>query len=331
MITHAGCGLAVAGVGRAAALDMAQNGDTRVDADGLLDLPGDIHRAAHALGHDDHEVSAAGEAGVLDALHHVLLEVQRLLRHQHGGRADGDAHIQRQETGVAAHDFHHRAALMGLHGIAQLVNAVDGGVAGGVKADGVVGAADVVVNGGGDPHDRDTQARQLQRAAEGAVASDGDDTVQPQHLAGVDRFQAALLAHKVLAAGGIKDGAAAGENVTDAGALELDKVTGDQALPAAANADALDAAVQRGTNHRAHSGVHARRVAPAGQHADPFDFFHVSSPCFHDVFYRFFGFSSLYSQPGARSRFHRSRSGKRRLFRSSRITSRNPDTRLSWR
>ena len=42
---------------------------------------------------------------------------------------------------------------MGLHGVPQLVDARDGSVAGGVKPDGVVGAADVVVNCGGNSND----------------------------------------------------------------------------------------------------------------------------------------------------------------------------------
>ena len=46
---------------------------------------------------------------------------------------------------MAAHDLHHGAAFMGLHGIPQLVNALDGGVAGGVKTDGIKRTSNVVV------------------------------------------------------------------------------------------------------------------------------------------------------------------------------------------
>ena len=128
---------------------MAQHGHARIHAHGVVDALADLHGAAHALGHDDHEVRVAGEAGILDALHHVLLKIDRPLRHQHGRRADGDADVEREEARVAAHDFDDRAALVRLHGVAQLVDTVDRGVAGGVEADRVVRAAHVVVDRGG--------------------------------------------------------------------------------------------------------------------------------------------------------------------------------------
>ena len=60
-----------------------------------------------------------------------------MLRDENGRSAYGDAHIQRQEARVPAHNLHNRAALVRLHGIPQLVDAVDGRVAGGVEADGI--------------------------------------------------------------------------------------------------------------------------------------------------------------------------------------------------
>ena len=164
---------------------------------------------------------------------------------------------------------------MALHGVAQAVDALDGGVAGGVKADGVVGAAHIVVDGGGDAHHRHAEARQLQRAAEGPVAADGDDAVETQHLAGVDRPEPALLRKEVIAARGEKDRPAAGEDVTHAFTGEGDKVAVDKALPAAANADALNAVGKRRSGDGTHGGVHAGGVAAAGQYADAPEFFHV--------------------------------------------------------
>ena len=109
VVAHARRGLAVARVGRAAALDVAQHGHARIHADGVVDALADLHSAAHALGHDDHEVRVAGEAGILDARHDVLLKVDRTLRYKHGRRADGDADVQREEAGVAPHDLDDRA------------------------------------------------------------------------------------------------------------------------------------------------------------------------------------------------------------------------------
>ena len=259
---------------------MTQNGDARLDADGLMQLLADLDRAARALGHHDHEVRVARETRILDALHHVPLEVHRMLGDKHDSGADRDPHIEGQEARVAAHDLHDGAALVRLHGVAQLVDALDGGVAGRVKADGVIGAADIVVDGGGNADDGDAETRKLERAAEGSVAADGHDGVQTQHPARGDRLFPARLGHEIFASGGIEDRAAAGENVADAGAVELHKVAGDQAMPAPADADALDAAGDGGTHDRAHGRVHARRVAAAGQNADSFDFVHIDASCF---------------------------------------------------
>ena len=241
-----------------------------------MNLLADLHRAAHALGHHDNEVGAARQARAADAVDHVPLEVQLPLGHQHRGGAHGDAHVQRQKARVAAHDLYHGAALVALHGVAQLVDAVDGGVTGGVKADGVIGAADVVVDGGRHAHHRDAQPGQRQRPAEGAVAADGHNAVQPQHLAGGDRAGAALFGHEILAAGGVEDGAAPGDDVAHAGGVQLNKIAVDKSLPAAADADALDSTGYRCAHHGANRRVHARGIAAAGQYADaPDRLFHV--------------------------------------------------------
>jgi len=157
IIAHAGRGLAVAGVRRAAALDMAENGHARADAKLFLDLLADVEGMTRALGHDDHKVRVAGQAGILDTFDDVLLEVDLALRHQDGRCTDGDADVQRQEAGVATHDLDDRAALVRLHRVAQTVDAFDGRVAGSVKADRVIRAAHVVVDRGGHADDGDAE------------------------------------------------------------------------------------------------------------------------------------------------------------------------------
>ena len=60
---------------------MAQDGDAGCpERWPLVDLFGDLIGAAlHALGHDDHEVGAAGQTGPADGLDQVLLVVDHLL------------------------------------------------------------------------------------------------------------------------------------------------------------------------------------------------------------------------------------------------------------
>lgn len=65
-----------------------------------------------------------------DFLYYIPLKIYRPFGNQDSGSAHSDAYIERQVTGVAAHDLYHRATLMGLHGIPQLIDTLDGGVTG---------------------------------------------------------------------------------------------------------------------------------------------------------------------------------------------------------
>ena len=157
---------------------------------------------------------------------------------------------------------------MGLHGVAQLVDALDGGVGGGVKADTVVGAGNVIVDRAGNSDDGNTIFGERQRAAEGAVATDGDDAVQTQQFAGVDGLFLPGFGHEFLAAGGVEHRAAAIDDVSDALFIQTDDVAVDQAVPAAADADDVNIHADGSTHDGTDGCVHAGGVAAAGQHAD---------------------------------------------------------------
>ena len=254
--------------GGAAPLDVAQNGDPGIQIDGFLDSGRDLRGLAGALGHHDHVVGEAVEPGLTNLLDDVLFEINGLLGDQNGGSAAGQTHIHGKVARVAAHDLHNGAALVGLHGVPQLIDALDGRVGGGVETDAVVGAADVVIDGAGNADDVDAVLAQGQSAPEGAVAADGDDAVQSKEFAGGDSLALALLGHEFRAAGGIEDGAATVDGVGHALLVQTDDVAVDQAVPAPADAVALHSVVQCGTYNRADAGVHAGGIAAAGQHAD---------------------------------------------------------------
>ena len=159
---------------------------------------------------------------------------------------------------------------MGLHSVPQLVDALHRRVGGGVEADGVFGADNVVVDGAGDAHHGYAAFAELLGTPEGAVAADGHDAVQPQQLAHTGGLGLALRRAELLAAGGIENGAAAVDDAADAAGIHAVKIPVDEAGPAPADANALDAPVQSRAHHGPHRRVHARRVAAAGQHADSF-------------------------------------------------------------
>ena len=274
---HIGGGDPVPGGGGAAALDVTQHRDTGVQGRGLLnDLAHGVGAALHALGHNNHEVRASPQAGPADGLQQIDLIIHRMFGHDHSGGAAGHTHVQSQMTRTMAHNLYHRAALVGLHGIPQLVDGLQGRVAGGVIADGVAGTGDVVVDGAGNTYHGDAALRQTEQALEGTVAANTHQSVQPQHFAGCNGPFLSGGGLELLAAGGIEHGAAPAGQIAHALKSQLGKIPVDQPMIPTTDAHALDAHMGAGSGHRTDGGVHAGGVSPAGQNADSaYSFFHL--------------------------------------------------------
>ena len=173
---------------------------------------------------------------------------------------------------------------MGLGGIAQLIDALYGGIQGGIKADGVFGGGDIVIDGAGQPDGGDAERRELLCAAEGAVAADDDQTVNAAGTQNLHRLFLSLLGGEFLAAGGIQDGAAPVNDVADGAFLQLVHPVLHQSLVSVKNAVDGVALMQGGAHHAADGRIHAGGVAAAGKNCKGFllGFAHV---CF--LLYRF--------------------------------------------
>ena len=169
---------------------------------------------------------------------------------------------------------------MGLHGISQLIDAFNGSIGSAVKADAVIGAADVVVNGGRNADDVDAKLAQGLCATEGAVAADGNDAVQSQELAGGSSLALTFLGHKFLTAGSIEDGAALIDGTGNALLVQLNNITADQTVPATADTVNFYAMETRSSDNTADSSIHAGCVATAGKDTDSFHIHKDSSPSF---------------------------------------------------
>ena len=88
--------------------------------------------------------------------------------------------MQRNPPCVTSHDFdHHYAAVRFGRGV-KAVDRIRGYVQCRVKAEGHFRRGEVIVNGLGHSHDRDSQPSEIARNGQSAVAADGDDRVQPQ-------------------------------------------------------------------------------------------------------------------------------------------------------
>ena len=223
---------------------------------------------ANTLGDDDDVVAAAVDAAAADHIDHVMLKIDFLFGKQHGRGAGGHGGVEREMAGVAAHNLHDGDTLVALPGIAQLVDGFDRGVACGVKADGILGAAHIVIDCRGDAHDANAAAGKLQCAAVRAVAADGNETVDAEIFADLRRLVNTGVRAEFLAAGGIENGAAAAGNAVHVVASQLKNVAVDKSGIAAADADAGDPLGTGRAHDGADRGVHAGGVAAARQDAD---------------------------------------------------------------
>ena len=247
---------------------MTKNGHTGVEVNGVLDLGRDIGGRTGALGNDDHVMGEAVEPRLPDLFDHVPLKIDGFLGNQDSGRAHRETDIHGEIPGVPPHDFHDGAALVGLHGVPQLIDALNGGVGGGIEADAVVGAGDIVVDGTGNADDVDAVLAQRLSAPEGAVAADGNDAVQSQELAGGHRPALAFLGHKFLTAGSVQNGTAPIDRMGNALFIQTNDIAGDETVPAPADTVAFQSVIQRSTDDRTDTRVHARRVSAGSQHTD---------------------------------------------------------------
>ncbi len=271
VVTHGGSVYAVAQSGRTAALDVAQDGGTGINAGAGLDLVGDLLRVANALGNDDDEVALAGALRLGDLIEDVVLHVEFLLRQQDRHCTRGDGNVQSDVTRIAAHDLDNAAAVVALGGVAQFVDHFQSGVHRSIVADGVIGACNIIVDGAGQADHRDAAVCQLTGTTVGAVAADDDQRINAEFAALGRTLVLALFGLELQAAGGVQDGAAGLDDVGNTAQVHFKALAVQQAVVAALNADHPISLVQTGTNHSAHCSIHAGGVAAAGQDTNRFD------------------------------------------------------------
>ena len=158
---------------------------------------------------------------------------------------------------------------MGLHGVAQFINAFNRSIACRVKADGVVSADNIVVNRAGHTDAGYAQAGQRLRTAERPVTAAADQPVNPEILTSIDCFLQPFFGHHFLAAGGVKHGAALTDNAVNAARRHLNDIAVNEAAVAPADTEYGNAMCRSCAHDSADHSVHARGVAAAGEDANP--------------------------------------------------------------
>ena len=109
---------------------------------------------------------------------------------------------------------------------------------------------------------------QLARTPKRAVAADDDEALNRVLAQVRGGLSAALGFEKGQTAGGAQNGAATLDDVGDAARPHRFDVAFDKTLVAAVNGRHVHVFVDGGAHDRANGGVHAGRVAPAGEYGD---------------------------------------------------------------
>ena len=236
-------------------------------------LPSNVAGAAHPLGHHHDEVALAHALGVADAVEQVLLGVKGLFGDQDDAGPAGDAGVQGDVPGPAAHHLDHAAALVGVGSVPQFVDHLHGGIHGGIIADGVLAAGDVVVDGAGDADAGDPYVGEVLRAAERAVAADDHQAVDAVLLAHLFALHDAGHLFELQAAGSVENGAAPLNDLGHRADAHVHDLLVEKTGIAAHDPLDLDAHGDGGADDCANGGVHARGIPAAGQDADRLDLF----------------------------------------------------------
>ena len=272
MISHEGCVHAVPHRGGTAALDMAKNSGAGVNAGGRLNLIGQLLRAHNAFRDDDDKVLFAGHLGLAHPLQDIPLKIKGSLRQQHGQRAGGNAHIEGNITGMMAHNLHHRAAVMALGGVAQLVNGFHGGVHRGIVTDGILTARNIIVDGTGNADAGHPLVGKCAGAHKGTVAANNHQRVNSQFLATGKTLGLPFPGLELQTTGRIENGTAAVNNLGDAANIHLIAFAIDEAVITALNPHHAIPFSNAGTHNGTDCRVHTGSIAAAGQHTDGFNF-----------------------------------------------------------
>ena len=205
-------------------------------------------------------------------------DVERNLRDQDRIGSAGDAGVQRDPPGVAAHHFHDHDAPVRFGRRMQAIDRIGREVDGRVESEAVRRPDDIVVDGLRDADDRDALLAEFVRDRERAVAADDHQRAQlhlVEHLDDaigiVPRAIGCLdhLGERIPAVHRAENRAAEPQDAGDVARRERARAARlDQAVEAVLDADALDAAVGRRLDDCANDGVETGGVAAAGEDAE---------------------------------------------------------------
>ena len=199
-----------------------------------------------------------------------LVDVEGALGDEDHVRAAGQAGVQRDPARVAAHDLQQHHPVVALGRGVQAVDGLGGHLQGGVEPEGLVGGAEVVVDGLRHAHHRHVVLGVQPRGrAQRVLAADRDQPVHAEAGQVLLELLGPAVALERVGPGGAEDGAAAGEDPARGLDRQLEVLVLERPTPAVVKPDERVAVlVDALANDRPDGGVEPRAVASAGQDPD---------------------------------------------------------------
>ena len=213
-----------------------------------------------ALGYYDYGAVLALSHASADELG-KLVDVGLVLRNDRSLGSGSDGAVLGEEASVTAHDFDEEDTVVGVGGVADLVDTVYDGIEGGVVADCMVSTIKVVVDRARKSDYRDVVlACEELGAGQGAVAADYDEGVDVVGDHVVVGFLTAFRVQEFLAAGGLQYGTSALDRIADAGRSEFFEFAVDKAFVSSVDRYHLHIIEDGSTGDGSYAGVHSRGI-----------------------------------------------------------------------
>ncbi len=187
-VAHLTAGNSVTNSWRTAALNMTEDCRTAFNAGDFLNFFSHFRNTANALGNNDNEMSLSCFLGSSHSFDNIALKVEINLGNKNCSSAAGNTRIESYVSRTPAHYLDNRATVVRLSGITQTVNHFHNGVHCGIIADCIITAGNIVVNGAGNTHARNSPERKVSRASEGTVSADDNNALHTELLTGINRL-----------------------------------------------------------------------------------------------------------------------------------------------
>ncbi len=235
----------------------------------FLDHQAAGHRTRSLSHHDDRRV-VRGEAVFDEGTD--LVDVEGSFRNEDHVGARRHSAVQGDPTGMPAHDLDDEDAMMAFGGGVQAVDGLHRDVDRRVEPEGVVGGRQVVVDGFGNPDNRDSFGVEPGGDAEGVLAPDGDEGVDPQVVNSFPDAGDAVVHLVGVCATGTENRPTARKNAADRVDAERHRSIFQGTTPAVPKTyERMSIDIYSFTDDRPYDRIQPWAVPAACQHADPHD------------------------------------------------------------